>query len=275
MLPRLLLLQAAIWHRRRARLGGLPRLRAATSPAPACHHLAQLSAPRSCVAPCGIVVSSLYGGGVQEVWQIWLLQVLSDPEMRIMYDEINGYAASATNPFLSSDQERDHAFVDEFVCIGCKNCSNTAENTFEMEALFGRARVASQFVDHPSLLTLLEDEMRRIERVSVAVMLAGQGSKGADVFAQAKARERLMKEKVKKKAAWESVVWGRAAPREEAPPGGAEQRYYNSEKAARAAAAARRWREYSRSGVDRRAVRYIGVAAAEQEEAEAAQETVV
>jgi hypothetical protein len=34
-------------------------------------------------------------------------------------------------------------------------------------------------------LTLLEDEMRRLERVNVGIMLAGQGYGGQDVFAQA------------------------------------------------------------------------------------------
>lgn len=46
------------------------------------------------------------------------LQVLSDPEQRMVYDEINGYALTSRNPFLNSAQERDHVFVDEFTCIG-------------------------------------------------------------------------------------------------------------------------------------------------------------
>ena len=45
-------------------------------------------------------------------------QVLSDPEQRLVYDEINGYALTSANPFLNSKQERDHCFVDEFTCIG-------------------------------------------------------------------------------------------------------------------------------------------------------------
>jgi hypothetical protein len=44
--------------------------------------------------------------------------VLSDPEQRMVYDEINGYALTSRNPFLNSAQERDHVFVDEFTCIG-------------------------------------------------------------------------------------------------------------------------------------------------------------
>ena len=44
--------------------------------------------------------------------------MLSDPEQRTVYDEINGYSLTAANPFLNFDQEREHAFVDEFSCIG-------------------------------------------------------------------------------------------------------------------------------------------------------------
>lgn len=37
----------------------------------------------------------------------------------MVYDEINGYALTSVNPFLNPrGQERDHAFVDEFTCIG-------------------------------------------------------------------------------------------------------------------------------------------------------------
>lgn len=44
-------------------------------------------------------------------------QVLTDPIQRAVYDEIHGYTATATNPFLD-DAPRDHVFVDEFSCIG-------------------------------------------------------------------------------------------------------------------------------------------------------------
>jgi hypothetical protein len=44
--------------------------------------------------------------------------VLTDPIQRAVYDEIHGYAATATNPFLDDSAPRDHVFVDEFSCIG-------------------------------------------------------------------------------------------------------------------------------------------------------------
>lgn len=49
------------------------------------------------------------------------MQVLSDPVQRLVYDEIHGHALTAINPFFDDSSPRDHAFVDEFSCIGmCK-----------------------------------------------------------------------------------------------------------------------------------------------------------
>lgn len=47
--------------------------------------------------------------------------MLSDPVQRRVYDEIHGYAMTATNPFLDDTAPKDHAFVDEFSCIGMNN----------------------------------------------------------------------------------------------------------------------------------------------------------
>ncbi|KAG2717648.1 hypothetical protein I3760_03G186100 [Carya illinoinensis] len=203
--------------------------------------------------------------------------VLSDPVQRMVYDEIHGYALTAINPFLDDSYPKDHAFVDEFSCIGCKNCANVAPDVFAIEEDFGRARAYSQ-CGNPELvqqaidscpvdcihwtsaaqLSLLEDEMRRVERVNVALMLSGMGSASADVFRMASSRWEKRQAKVLQQAKlrmmnqkdsgqseqfWNNV-WGK--PRD----------YKNSEdevkeRAKRAAAAARRWREYSRRGVDK------------------------
>lgn len=205
--------------------------------------------------------------------------VLSDPVQRIVYDEIHGYALTAINPFLDDSCTKDHVFVDEFSCIGCKNCANVASDVFGIEEDFGRARVYGQ-CGNPDLiqqaidscpvdcihwtsaaqLSLLEDEMRRVERVNVALMLSGMGSASSDVFRMAssrwnkrqskvleQAKVRMMKEKQsgKKTDPYWTNLWGSAKD------------YKNSEeeakeRAKRAAAAARRWREYSRKGVDKR-----------------------
>lgn len=50
-------------------------------------------------------------------WTI-AVQVLSDPVQRMVYDEIHGFALTAINPFLDDSCPKDHAFVDEFSCIG-------------------------------------------------------------------------------------------------------------------------------------------------------------
>lgn len=211
-------------------------------------------------------------------------EVLSDPVQRMVYDEINGYSLTSVNPFLDMSKKKDHVFVDEFTCIGCKNCANTAPKTFEIEEEFGRARAVfqcgrmtsvQQAIDtcpvdciywvSAAALSLLEDEMRRMERVNVGVMLSGMGSQSADVFSMAswrwekrqaqaveRAKIKMMKEKNKNMGGpWWQNVWNQT-------PGGDDTQTPVDEevqrRAAKAAAAARRWREYSRKGVDRRPI---------------------
>ncbi|KAG0585150.1 hypothetical protein KC19_3G262100 [Ceratodon purpureus] len=231
-------------------------------------------------------------------------EVLSDPEQRMVYDEINGYALTSVNPFLNPrGQERDHAFVDEFTCIGCKNCANTAPDTFEIEDEFGRARVFCQLGDVRSAqeaidtcpvdcihwvtaaqLTLLEDEMRRVERVNVGMMLAGMGGQSPDVFAQAswrwekrqakaldRARIRMMKEKGNDAPGSWWQGW--------ATPGGDENYRPDDmgarERAAKTAAATRRWREYSRQTSNRKSAFSLPSQSRSEDESESKKETVV
>lgn len=204
--------------------------------------------------------------------------VLSDPEQRRIYDEIHGYSLTGRNPFFDDSTPKDHLFVDEFSCIGCKHCVNICPSVFGIEEDFGRARVYNQRGD-PELvqqavescpvdcihkttaaqLSLLEDEMRKVERVNVALMLSGRGPTTVDVFTRAcsqwekrqskvleKAKLRMMKQEnsAKPTTSWENI-WGK--PKD----------YDNTEEeevqegAKRAAAAARRWREYSRRDADK------------------------
>lgn len=200
--------------------------------------------------------------------------VLTDPIQRAVYDEIHGYAATATNPFLDDNAPRDHVFVDEFSCIGCKNCANVCSKVFQIEEDFGRARVYDQSGDiklieeaiescpvdcihwtSAAQLSLLEDEMRRVERVNVGLMLAGMGG-SIDVFRMAssrwekrqakvleKVRRRVSQDDSSKGGSW-SDIWG-------APTRYQKNEEEAKERAKRAAAAARRWREYSRKGADK------------------------
>ena len=43
-------------------------------------------------------------------------------------------------------------YVDELVCIGCKNCAHVAHNTFHIEEDYGRARVTRQDGDPEDLI---------------------------------------------------------------------------------------------------------------------------
>ncbi|OEL28034.1 hypothetical protein BAE44_0010947 [Dichanthelium oligosanthes] len=143
--------------------------------------------------------------------------VLSDPAQRAVYDEIHGYMATAINPFFDDSAPKDHVFVDEFTCIGCKNCANICPKVFQIEEDFGRSRVYSQSgsteliqdaidscpVDcihwtSAAQLSLLENEMRRVERVNVGLMLAGMGA-SVDVFRMASARWEKRQAKVLEK----------------------------------------------------------------------------
>ncbi|KAL2476655.1 DNAJ heat shock N-terminal domain-containing protein [Abeliophyllum distichum] len=203
--------------------------------------------------------------------------VLSDPVQRMIYDEIHGYSLTAINPFLDDSSPKDHVFVDEFSCIGCKNCKNVCPSVFTIEEDFGRARAYSQSGNPESVqdavnscpvdcihwtsaaqLSLLEDEMRRVERVNVALMLSGMGSASMDVFRLAssrwektqikvlgQAKVRMMKQKGSDKTqSYWSNLWGNPKDYENT-----EEEM--KERARRAAAAARRWREYSRRGADK------------------------
>ncbi|XP_039003912.1 chaperone protein dnaJ C76, chloroplastic-like [Hibiscus syriacus] len=211
---------------------------------------------------------------INEVYGVSVFSV-----QRMVYDEIHGYAWTAINPFMDDSAPKDYVFVDEFSCIGCKNCANVTCDVFRIEADFGRARVHSQFgnpelVQHAidggpvycihltsaAQLSLLEDEMTRwsrVERVNVALMLSGMGSSSnvfrmassrwekrrAKILEQPKVRMMQQKDGGKTDSYWTNL-WGK--PKE-----------YNKseeevkEKARRAATAAIRWREYSRRGVDK------------------------
>ncbi|CAA3026609.1 3Fe-4S ferredoxin [Olea europaea subsp. europaea] len=204
-------------------------------------------------------------------------EVLSDPVQRMVYDEIHGYALTAINPFSDDSSPKDHVFVDEFSCIGCKNCASVCPDVFGIEEDFGRARVYSQSGKSESVqqavescpvdcihwtsaaqLSLLEDEMRRVERVNVALMLSGMGSSGVDVFRMASSRWEKRQLKVLEQAkmrmtkqkdsditrSYWNNLWDKPKAREKS-----EEEV--KERARRAAAASRRWREYSRRGADK------------------------
>lgn len=101
-----------------------------------------------CAGPCHPVPPTThkpYGGA----------ETLMDPEKRAEYDAISGFQLGGTNPFRDVHAERDQVFVDEFSCIGCRNCNNVCPRTFEMEDEYGRARVVDQGLDTGEQIALL------------------------------------------------------------------------------------------------------------------------
>ena len=58
---------------------------------------------------------------------------LVDPDRRATYDAVAGFAAASVNPFLDASFPRDSVFVDEFTCIGCRNCTNVCPASFAIE----------------------------------------------------------------------------------------------------------------------------------------------
>jgi ferredoxin len=59
-------------------------------------------------------------------------------------------------PELGGIWRQKGVFVDENICIGCKNCTHVATNTFYIESEYGRARVFNQDGD---LEELIEEAM--------------------------------------------------------------------------------------------------------------------
>jgi ferredoxin len=101
------------------------------------------------------------------------MQTLMDPERRASYDAIAGFSGNSVNPFNDTAYERNkvgrmgcfdqhmcahlqeatanilcrmplQVFVNEYDCIGCKNCTSVCPKTFAIEDDFGRARAMQQ-----------------------------------------------------------------------------------------------------------------------------------
>lgn len=71
--------------------------------------------------------------------------------------ELGGVLRDAENrtrlePELGGVLRQKGVYVDELVCIGCKNCAHVARNTFYIEPLHGRARAVRQDGDPDALI---------------------------------------------------------------------------------------------------------------------------
>jgi len=118
-----------------------------------------------------------------------------------------------------SEEETRAVFVDECTCIGCKNCVWAAPATFRLEPTHGRSYVFGQWLNNEDelqcaidscpvdcihwvdrqQLPVLEFVMASVDRVSVGVMMAGQGAV-TDPFAAAVSYSKLRDAKIKARA---------------------------------------------------------------------------
>lgn len=212
-------------------------------------------------------------------------ETLSDPDRRSVYDTIVGLATTGVNPFADKSYEADKVFVDEYTCIGCRNCAAVCSRTFEMEEEFGRARATAQGKDSDEKLqeaidtcpvnciywvtapqlSLLENEMRRMERKNVWLLMNGGGSaisvflEASNTWEKRRAAARARADVEKARGMWAGFRWqpsatassyGAEAEAEEWQAAG-ERRGMSDEvrrkTAASVAAAARRWRDLRRN----------------------------
>lgn len=164
---------------------------------------------------------------------------LSDPDLRAAYnakleqtlidfeDDYTGRPLSKWMPTVkpsmaknTNPDENRAVFVDEFSCIGCKQCVWCASATFRMENEFGRSRVFAQWLDTEELIQASIDscpvscihwvqkedlpaleyvmQVKNTERTSVGLMMGGQGGPVPDVFDQT---YRFLKERKKREEA--------------------------------------------------------------------------
>lgn len=164
--------------------------------------------------------------------------MLSDPDSRAKYnakleqtlidfeDDYTGQPLSKWMPSCKPQMAKNEdpaenraVFVDEFSCIGCKQCVWLASATFRMENEHGRSRVFAQWLDKedkiqgsidscpvscihwvekqdlPALEYVMQKKMT--ERVNVGIMMGGQGRQ-MDVFA---ATARFLKDRKRREEA--------------------------------------------------------------------------
>lgn len=153
-------------------------------------------------------------------------ETLMDPDSRAEYDVISGFSFAGINPFADRSYPAEFAFVDEFSCIGCRNCNNVCPKTFAMEEEYGRARVMRQGVDTPDKiqeaidtcpvscihwvsapqLTMLEETMARMERVDAWILMQG-GGKGANLNVFGEASIRWEKRQAAQRAREDRARW--------------------------------------------------------------------
>jgi ferredoxin len=160
--------------------------------------------------------------------------ILKDPIAREMYDaelsvqreddedEFTGLPYSKWTTKKASPGETRAVFVDEFTCIGCKQCVWAAPATFRMDDDYGRSRVFAQWLNteedidcaiascpvdcihwvQKEQLPYLEHVTRFVDKVSVGIMQSGQGRQSVtDPFDAAYAYQKFRERKIESRRA--------------------------------------------------------------------------
>jgi len=169
--------------------------------------------------------------GLRGGYNAKLEQALKDDEEDFSPNQTLSKWMPTVNPVMAKNEnplESRAVFVDEFTCIGCKQCVWHAQATFRMEMEHGRSRVFAQWLDkeehiqgaiescpvscihwvEKTDLAALEYVMQRrmTQRTNVGVMQGGQGASG-DVWA---ATEQFLKERRRRVEAQEAASKVRA-----------------------------------------------------------------
>lgn len=213
----------------------------------------------------------------------FIYEVLMDDDARAEYNVIAGFTLAEANPFsvVNPAYPLEFTFVDEFTCIGCRNCTNVAPKTFMIEEEFGRARVFNQNGSNEALvdeaidtcpvncihkvnapqLSLLEQAMAVMERVDAWLMMTGGGKgKHLNVFYEAQLQWAKRQSQLKDKenaSRWRWTPAGGSASWTDASSSyddGAWQARARSvpKNAASFVQAARKWRDFSRARARKR-----------------------
>ena len=135
-------------------------------------------------------------------------------------DEFTGKAYSKWTTRKAEPGETRAVFVDEFTCIGCKQCVWAAPATFRMEDEHGRSRVYAQWLNseedidcaiascpvdcihwvQKEQLPYLEHVTRFVDKVSVGIMQSGQGRQSVtDPFDAAYAYQKFRERKIEQR----------------------------------------------------------------------------
>ena len=161
-------------------------------------------------------------------------EILSDATTRAMYDaeleqqrrdeedKFTGNPYSKWTTRKAKPGETRAVFVDEFTCIGCKNCVWAAPATFRINDDYGRSRVFAQWLNTEEDiqcaidscpvdcihwvtredLPFLEHVAVNYEKVSVGIMMSGQNKSGiVDPFDAAQAFKKARQRRIELRAA--------------------------------------------------------------------------